>query len=370
MQAIGALKISLTTLAPEALWKQSGRLTEAGAELFTLQDRHKHNYCLGPTHEELVTKLMANISQVSYKSLPVRLYQISRKFRDEMAPRNGLLRGREFEMKDMYTFDTSEETALETYQTVCTAYDRIFDRLALPYTKVSGATGMIGGDLSHEYHYLAAIGQDSLLLCQRCGVQMNKEMAVDGQLSNVCQLSAHECELQETKGIEVGHTFYLGTKYSSIFQATYRSQDSKLIEYSMGCYGLGMTRILQAAVEKLSTETSLRWPRIIAPFQICIIPKKDGTRGDEYLALAEDLSDTLTQQRHLRGEVVIDDRMTLTIGRRQVDADRMGYPYIIVVGVKALQSESEFELIDINKGETHFMSREQLISFVGSIDTI
>ncbi|KAH9523430.1 prolyl-tRNA synthetase [Bulinus truncatus] len=371
MQAIGGQKISMTTLCPESLWKQSGRYVEAGPELFTLHDRHKNKYCLGPTHEELVTKLVASVPQMSYRYLPIKLYQITRKFRDEMAPRYGLLRGREFEMKDMYTFDTSEETALETYNLVCHAYNRIFDRIGVNYVKVSGATGIIGGDLSHEYHYVSNVGQDSILFCDRCGVRMNKELAAeDGILPSKCQLPATECELQEKNAIEVGHTFYLGTKYSSIFKATYQSQDSSIKEYSMGCFGLGMTRILQAAVEILSTENSLRWPKLLAPYQIYIIPKKDGTRGDEYLARAEEISDALTQRRHLKGEVVIDDRMSMTIGRRNLDADRMGYPYVVIIGVKALEDPAEYEVIETSKGETTFMSFDQLMSFADTVETI
>ncbi|GFR99838.1 proline--tRNA ligase [Elysia marginata] len=165
MQAIGGQKIAMTSLAPESLWQTSGRWAAAGSELFKLTDRQKHQFCLGPTHEELVTKLLANIAQVSYKQLPIKLYQITRKFRDEMAPKYGLLRGREFEMKDLYTFDSNEEKALETYNGVCVAYDKIFDRLGVPYAKVAGATGIIGGSLSHEYHYFADVGQDSVLLC-------------------------------------------------------------------------------------------------------------------------------------------------------------------------------------------------------------
>ncbi|BFZ16805.1 hypothetical protein BsWGS_19843 [Bradybaena similaris] len=371
MQAIGGQKIALTTLAREALWQKSGRWETAGAELFTLKDRQKHQFCLGPTHEELVTHLVATIAQVSYKQLPIRLYQISRKFRDEMAPKYGLLRGREFEMKDMYTFDTNKDTALETYSAVCEAYDRIFDRIGVAYVKVSGATGMIGGDLSHEYHYQTDVGQDSVLLCDRCGVKMNKELAaVDGSLPRSCQLPAAECELQEQKGIEVGHTFYLGTKYSSIFNAEYKNQDGQSTHYSMGCYGLGLTRIIQSTIEVLSTENSLRWPKLIAPHQIYIIPKKDGPRGSEYLAAAESLSDSFTERSHLRGEVIIDDRMSMTIGRRQIDADRLGYPYIVILGVKALESPALYEVIDTAKGETTFMSKDQVMALADTIETI
>ncbi|GFO18882.1 proline--tRNA ligase [Plakobranchus ocellatus] len=372
MQGIGGQKIAMTTLAPESLWQTSGRWAAAGNELFKLTDRHKHQFCLGPTHEELVTRLLANIAQISYRHLPIKLYQITRKFRDEMSPKYGLLRGREFEMKDLYTFDSSQETALETYVEVCEAYNRLFDRIGVPYVKVAGATGIIGGNLSHEYHYLAEVGQDSVLLCDRCGVQMNKELAAeDGRLPSACQMPASQCELQERKGIEVGHTFYLGTKYSNPFKAVFMDSDgSTMIDFQMGCFGLGITRILQASVEALSTETGLRWPGLIAPHQIYIIPKKDGSHSDDYLALAETLSDTLTRKHHLRGEVVIDDRMNLTIGRRQVDADRLGYPYMIILGVKALESPAQYEVVDTASKETTFMSLDQLMSFTDKLETI
>ncbi|GFR99835.1 proline--tRNA ligase [Elysia marginata] len=148
------------------------------------------------------------------------------------------------------------------------------------------------------------------------------------------------------------------------------SDGSTMIDFHMGCFGLGITRILQATVEALSTETGIRWPSLIAPHQIYIIPKKDGSRGEDYMTAAESLSDTLTQMHHLRGEVVIDDRMNLTIGRRQVDADRLGYPHTIILGVKALESPAQYEVVKTATRETTFMSLEQLMSFADQIQTI
>lgn len=372
MEAIGGEKMSMTTLAPDKLWKRTGRWDSAGAELFTLTDRHKNQFCLSPTHEELITKFVGDHRILSYRNLPLRFYQITRKFRDEIAPRKGMLRSREFEMKDMYTFDTNEETALATYETVCQAYNKIFDRIGVEYIKASGSSGIIGGDLSHEYHYKADVGQDHVLQCKRCGVAMNKELAEEnGSLAKSCELPGELCELQEFRAIEVGHAFHLGNKYSSSLNACYQDSETISHECNMGCFGLGTTRIMQAALEVLSSETNLRWPSIIAPYQVCIIPKKDGTRADEYMALAEKVSDALTMRPHLRKEVVIDNRMTLSIGRRQVDCERLGYPFILIVGKKALEeTPAQYELIDTHNGSTMFLSFDQLCDYMDNVETI
>ncbi|KAL8590358.1 hypothetical protein ACOMHN_011572, partial [Nucella lapillus] len=221
MDMVGGQKISMPTLAPDTFWKPTGRWESTGKELFKLQDREGQQFCLGPTHEELITSLIASQSPVPSQHLPQMLYQITRKFRDEMSPKHGLLRGREFEMKDMYTFDTDEQAAMETYQLICDAYCNVFDRIGVPYKKVQGSTGNIGGSLSHEFHYLADVGEDSLWLCPKCGLQVNKELAEDKSREELCQNPGEDCKLSESKGIEVGHCFYLGTKYSSVFNATY-----------------------------------------------------------------------------------------------------------------------------------------------------
>nr|KAG5710319.1 hypothetical protein BaRGS_009035 [Batillaria attramentaria] len=336
MEAAGGQKISMPTLAPAEFWKKSGRWESTGDELFTLKDRHEQEYCLGPTHEEVLTSLFAAVSPVSYRRLPQMLYQITRKFRDEMAPKHGLLRGREFEMKDMYTFDVDEQSAMRTYEAVCDAYCRIFDRIGVGYVKAQGTTGNIGGSLSHEFHYPAKVGEDTLLLCDRCGLQINKELADGVVREELCKEQGVECRLTETPAIEVGHCFYLGTKYSSVFSATYTDDAGKVRTTHMGCYGLGVTRVLQATVEVLSTERQLRWPAVIAPYQVCIIPQMEGFEEELYFQLAEEISDQLSELPGLRGEVVIDDRTQFTIGRRQYEASRLGYPYILILGKKVL----------------------------------
>ncbi|XP_014726160.1 PREDICTED: probable proline--tRNA ligase, mitochondrial [Sturnus vulgaris] len=263
MQAVGGQKLNLPSLCSAELWRASGRWDQMGPELFRLVDRHNHGYCLGPTHEEVVTALVASQSGLSYKQLPLRLYQITRKFRDEPKPRFGLLRSREFYMKDMYTFDTSEEAARRTYEQVCAAYCSLFTRLGLRFVKVQAATGSIGGTTSHEFQLPADIGEDRLLLCPQGHFAANVE-TLNGE-----QTSCPTCgeKLSETKGIEVGHTFYLGTKYSSVANA-------QLAE--MGCYGLGVTRILAASIEVLSTEDSIPWR---SPSSRTAWPERRSRRG-------------------------------------------------------------------------------------------
>uniref|UniRef100_A0A8D0FGM8 Probable proline--tRNA ligase, mitochondrial n=1 Tax=Strix occidentalis caurina TaxID=311401 RepID=A0A8D0FGM8_STROC len=277
MQAVAGQKLNMPSLSSAELWRASGRWDGMGTELFRLADRHGKDYCLGPTHEEAVTELVAAQSNLSYKQLPLRLYQVTRKFRDEPKPRFGLLRSREFYMKDMYTFDASEEAARQTYDLVCDAYRSLFNRLGLPFVKVRAATGSIGGTVSHEFQLPADVGEDRLVLCPAGHFAANVETL------NREQMSCPTCgeKLTQTRGIEVGHTFYLGTKYSSVSNAVFYSPENKPQLAEMGCYGLGITRILAASIEVLSTEDSIRWPSLIAPYQLCFIPPKRGSKEEE-----------------------------------------------------------------------------------------
>ncbi|XP_033885494.3 probable proline--tRNA ligase, mitochondrial [Acipenser ruthenus] len=366
MRAIGGQKLNMPSLCAADLWKRSERWDLMGKELFRLRDRHNGEYCLGPTHEEAVTELIASLGSLSYRQLPLLLYQITRKFRDEPKPRFGLLRGREFYMKDMYTFDVSEEAARQTYDTVCQAYCHLFERLGLSFVKVRADTGSIGGKLSHEFQLPADIGEDRLLICANCSFSANVETVQAGEAD------CPEChgKLTETKGIEVGHTFYLGTKYSSIFSASYNTPQNKPAVMEMGCFGLGVTRILAASIEVLSTEDSIRWPALLAPYQVCILPPKKGSKEEEAAGLVEALYDGLGEAvPALRGEVLLDDRTQLTIGKRLKDASRLGYPYVIVAGRRILEDQPHFEVCCQNTGKTVFLTREGIFDFLSNIQT-
>ncbi|XP_060087855.1 probable proline--tRNA ligase, mitochondrial [Heteronotia binoei] len=364
MQIIGGQKVNMPTLCSAKLWRASGRWELMGTELLRLTDRHGQEYCLGPTHEEAITDLVASRGWLSYKELPLLLYQITRKFRDEPKPRFGLLRGREFYMKDMYTFDASEEAARNTYALVCNAYCNIFNSLGLRFVKVQAATGSIGGTMSHEFQLPADIGEDKLMTCTNCDFSVNVELIPsDQRYCSVCK-----GELIETKGIEVGHTFFLGTKYSSVFNATLQTSQGKLAPAEMGCYGLGVTRILAAAIEVLSTEDAIHWPSLIAPYQVCFIPPKKGSKEEKATELLEGLYDCVAEAvPRLKEEIVFDDRIHLTIGKRLKDAKKLGYPYVIIGGKKALDEPSLFEVWNQNTGENLFLTREAIIDLLSKV---
>ncbi|KAM9848291.1 putative proline--tRNA ligase, mitochondrial [Aulostomus maculatus] len=368
MQDIGGQKLDMPSLCSADLWKTSGRWDLMGKELFRLKDRHGADYCLGPTHEEVVTTLVAHQSTLSHRQLPLLLYQITRKFRDEPNPKFGLLRGREFYMKDMYSFDVSEEAAYQTYESVCQAYHRVFTRLGLRCHQVQADTGNIGGKLSHEFQLPADIGEDRLLVCGSCSFSANVETMPSGRTDcPLCKTGT----LVECKGIEVGHTFYLGKKYSDVFNANFITAQAKPMVAEMGCFGLGVTRILAAAIEVMSTDESIRWPGLLAPYQVCVLPPKKGSKAGEASGLATELFHTLGETLpNLRGEVILDDRTQMTIGKRMKDASRLGHPYVVVVGQSALEATPRFEVTCQQTNETMFLSTDGLLDLLGRVETV
>ncbi|TNN28725.1 putative proline--tRNA ligase, mitochondrial [Liparis tanakae] len=369
MQAIGGQKLDMPSLCSAHLWKTSERWDLMGKELFRLKDRHGAEYCLGPTHEEAVTTLVAHQTTLSYRQLPLLLYQVTRKFRDEPKPKFGLLRGREFYMKDMYSFDADEAAARRTYDSVCRAYAALFARLGLRCVQVQADTGNIGGKLSHEFQLPADVGEDRLLVCGRCSFAANVETLPAGGAD--CPRCGGAAALAESKGIEVGHTFYLGEKYSRVFGAAFSNAQNKPAVAQMGCYGLGVTRILAAAVEVLSTEDGIRWPGLLAPYQVCVLPPKKGSKVDDAAAVAEELVRALGEAGpNMRGEVVLDDRTHMTIGKRLKDAAGLGYPYVVVVGGGALEDTPRFEVICQETSETTFLSKDALLDLLGRVETV
>ncbi|XP_071448881.1 probable proline--tRNA ligase, mitochondrial isoform X2 [Hetaerina americana] len=308
MAKLNAQKVLLPALTDAKLWIKSGRWQTAGAELFKMKDRHSKEYILSPTHEEAIAALVASISPVSHHKLPIRMYQISSKFRDEKKSRFGMIRGKEFIMKDLYTFDQTLPAAKNTYAEVCQAYDKIFGAIGVSYAKVIGDNGIMGGSLSHEYHFLTKIGEDSLMLCDTCKYGANKEV-FEGENCPSCKNG----KIQEKHGIEVGHTFVLGSSYSAPLDATFMDSDGKANPLEMGSYGLGMTRILAAAIESLSPADEIRWPLVLTPYTVCIITPKDGSKEEAASQTAYKLYNDLNSINSLRGDVIIDDRGSLTI---------------------------------------------------------
>ena len=470
MNRAGALEVFMPAIVPAELWQESKRWEQYGPELLRLKDRKQAEYCVGPTHEEVVVDLVRKDVK-SYKQLPINLYQIQTKFRDEMRPRAGLMRGREFVMKDAYSFDASVEGAHLTYRGMYDAYQRIFTRMGLDFRAVEADTGNIGGSMSHEFQVLAETGEDAIVSCDTCNFAANVEKAplrqpepvqpsaagawqvvdtpgaksiesvckmlgckpeqlikavlymaddqpavafVRGdrevneikvkQVLGVAQLHLADAEwfakttglppgylgpielgtqvkavldqeilamesavaganqkqkhiqgivpsrdlmglpvadlrlavqgdpcprctglLRAFKGIEVGHVFYLGVKYSKAMDATFVAESGELKPFEMGCYGIGVTRILAASIEQNHDQRGICWPVPLAPFEVAVIDlQPDGK-------LAEELYDQLRAENV---DVLLDDRDERA-GVKFNDADLIGYPLQIVVGKKA-----------------------------------
>ncbi|XP_020814342.1 probable proline--tRNA ligase, mitochondrial isoform X1 [Drosophila serrata] len=353
MGLAGGQKISLPILTSTQLWKKTGRLEGDISEFYMVRDRSGKQFLMSPTHEEAVTAMLATTSPISYRQLPLRLYQIGPKFRDELKSRFGLMRAKEFLMKDMYTFDVSEETATRTYATVSAAYDRLFQQLEVPFVKVNAATGMMGGSLSHEYHYISPVGEDTLLQCSSCGFAGNSEVLETSlQESPTSCPSCKSTSLSTVRGVEVAHTFLLGDKYSKPLGATFLNTSGKPQSLVMGCYGIGITRIIAAALEVLSTDQELRWPKLLAPYDVCLIGPKQGSKEQQPAEAIE--NELLGNIGELCGhqELLHDDRKELTIGKRLLEAKRLGHPLTVVVGAKAVQPEAPKLEVHLSDGDS------------------
>ncbi|EWC44363.1 hypothetical protein DRE_01189 [Drechslerella stenobrocha 248] len=551
MRAIGASKVALPSISSQSLWKKTGRMDKMGKELFQFEDRNGTKYLLGPTHEEEITTLVSS-TVTSYKQLPLRVYQTTRKYRDERRPRAGLLRGREFVMKDLYTFDSSYESAMVTYDSVIGAYKSIFDELAIPYLLAEADSGNMGGNLSHEYHCPCNTGEDTILTCtstaedgdsRPCSYSANTECAenlpvqpgrwltkgtkawygvsrdrkvlikayypghvrlathppgetalgeewfkreidpraiqkvvgdegggietgmeeasalnaweenftswtdtlddktgqvkegetysriiklYDGHLlggdggAKFSTFSDHEadfgaesssmitkffsekkiptiiktgmkskeaedeedpmflckpiagdlcprCEkgtLETTTTTELGHTFYLGTRYSRPLKATVGTVDENgvqsQVDMQMGCYGIGVTRLIAATAEAMKDEKGLRWPTAVAPYSVIVVytGKKDG--GERIKLEAETIYDEIIGEGsgRLEGDVVLDDREE-SVARKMTEADLVGYSSVVVLG-KKYEESGLIEVQDRMRGEKHVVSRHEL----------
>lgn len=499
MDRAGGQELLMPIVQPAEIWQQSGRWDVYGEEMFRLQDRHKRHFCLGPTHEEMITTLV-HADVRSYRQLPLLLYQIENKFRDEIRPRFGLMRGREFIMKDLYSFDRDEDGLSVSYQKMYDAYTRIFTRCGLQFRPVEADSGAIGGSGSHEFMAIAAAGEASIVYCDACHYAANVEKAplaaieaapqesqplvlaaTPGQ-KTIAQVAdffhvpadrliktlayqteqglvlalvrgdheVNEVKLQNTlgclslkladadavrslgsepgflgpvgshgvrivadatvmrmhngicganapdkhylhvdpqrdftvdvvadirliqagdpcphcgapvkaaRGIEVGQVFKLHTKYSEILHATFIDEDGQEKPMVMGCYGIGISRTMAAAIEQHHDEHGIIWPVAIAPYHVLVVPVSD--KNEDQMALAERVYQELTAAGV---EVVLDDRAERA-GSKFKDADLIGYPLRITIGPKAVQ-EHCVEIKERASGRSAFWPLDTYIAQV------
>lgn len=346
---IGCSELLMPSLQSKDLWVESGRWDAYGKELMRLSDRHDREFCLGPTHEEVITSIVRDHVK-SYKNLPIALYQIQTKFRDEFRPRFGLMRGREFIMKDLYTFSSTQEDLDEWYLKVRKAYQNILDRLDLKYRIVRADSGNIGGKNSEEFMVLCDIGEDTIAYSDESEFACNVELM---DLKEGDPSPDGKGTIKLAKGIEAGHIFKLGTKYSEPMKCVFVDKDGKSKPIIMGCYGIGVSRLLMAVLEQHYRDDKAVWPEEISPFEIHIIPlDKEGT-------LAYDKALEVLQKLEAKGyDCLFDDRGE-SPGSKFKDADLIGIRNRIVVGRKA--SEGIFEYKNLANDNTIEVTLDDLM---------
>ncbi len=336
MDRAGALEVLLPALQPAELWKRSGRYEAMGPEMVRFKDRHGKEMVLGPTHEEVITSLVAGEIR-SYRDLPKTLYQIQVKFRDEPRPRFGVIRSCEFLMKDAYSFDRDEAGLEANYRKMFEAYRRIFTRCGLEALPVEAETGVMGGKDSHEFMVLASSGEDTVVRCSSCAYAASKDRAAADLSRGPAQGDpCPKCgkPLRLLAAIEVGHIFKLGTKYSTGLEATFLDEDGKTKPFIMGCYGIGVTRILAAVIESHHDEAGIRWPVSLAPYSVVIVPIQMAhpPTKEAAQALYSDLSQA--------GVAALLDDREVSAGVKMKDADLIGFPIRILLSEKRLRQSS------------------------------
>lgn len=344
MDLIGGQEVFLPSLHPKANWEATGRWSALDV-LFKIKSQHGYEYALGPTHEEIITPLAQGVIS-SYKDLPLAVYQIQTKFRDEPRAKSGLLRGREFRMKDLYSFHTNSEDLKNYYdETVAPAYKKIFERMGLNalYTEASGGTF---SKFSHEYQVEIENGEDVIYVCEKCSLAKNKEVYEEGAECTNCGKTTW----RETKASEVGNIFKLETKYSSAFNLNYTDQDGSKKPVIMGCYGIGTSRLVGVIVEKFHDDKGIVWPLAVAPFKVHLI----GLKG------AEEQAEKVYKNLQTSGvEVLYDDRDT-SAGSKFADADLIGIPYRVVISPKTVEKES-VEVKQRNEDKTKFVKINEIV---------
>ena len=337
MDNSGAQEVLMPMVQPKELWNETNRWEKMGPELLRIQDRHERDFCLGPTHEEVITDLIRN-NVKSYKELPLNIYQIQTKFRDEVRPRYGVMRGREFLMKDSYSFNIDEACLEETYLAMRNTYKKVLERMGLEYKIVSADSGAIGGDASEEFHVLAETGEDTIAVSNSSEYAINTEVLLK-EGDDISSLEGKPSPdgkgiIEIKKGIEVGHIFQLGKVYAEDMKANVLNNEGKASTLYMGCYGIGVSRLVAATIEQNNDEKGILWPQSVAPFDINIIAI--GFQKDEKIAKASNsLYKELTNMGY---DVLLDDRKD-GYGTKIKDSELIGIPLNIIIGKQFIEKE-------------------------------
>lgn len=352
MDAIGGQEMHMPTLQDPSLWKQSDRWDDDKVDVwFKTELKAGGEVGLAWTHEEVLTNIMRHYVS-SYKDLPKFPYQIQTKFRNEMRAKSGIMRTREFWMKDLYSFCATEEEHTAFYEACAEAYMRIFNRLGIgDKTYRTFASGGAFTKFSHEFQTLAEAGEDIVYVNEAKGIAVNEEVLEEADLS---ELGVTKDELEKRKSIEVGNIFSLGTKFSEALGLTYKNEAGEAVPVIMGSYGIGPARAMGTIVDLLSDEKGIIWPAEVAPYQVHLI----GLNLDS--SEVADFADGIYSALKKRGVAVLfDDRVEARAGEKFADADLLGMPYRVVVSKKT-KEEGQFEVVERMNGEVSFVSEADL----------
>ncbi|MEA1956402.1 MAG: proline--tRNA ligase [Campylobacterota bacterium] len=336
----GCNEVQLSFVTPVNLWERSGRADTMGKEMLRISDRHDNDFVLSPTNEEAMVELVKN-RVTSYKDLPLNLYQINTKFRDEARPRYGLLRGREFLMKDGYSFHASKEDMIREFNLMEETYKKIFARLGLDFRVVQADSGAIGGTGSKEFHVLADSGEDTIVVCESCDYganietifqtqeeidALNEKSYEELQTKSIDEKCSCGANLSFKKGIEVGHIFQLGETYSSALDAKFNDENGRAKPFEMATFGIGVSRLVASVIEQNHDENGCIWTKNTAPYSVNIMISN----------IKDEAQNTLGEELYLKllgenVEVLLDDRKE-RFGFKMKDAELIGFPYTIIIG--------------------------------------
>ena len=365
----GCNHLLMPTLQPTDLWKESGRYDALGKEMLRFPDRADRELLYSPTNEEMIVDIFRSYVR-SYKSLPLTLYQIQWKFRDEVRPRFGVMRGREFLMKDAYSFHETVEDAVREYWKMYDVYHAIFKRMGLQTIAVSAETGAIGGDLSHEFHVLAETGESAVYYDKKFDDLREGKLELSGDEQRKLYAAADEkhvadsCpipadQLRTARGIEVGQVFFLGNKYSKAMNVSIPNAAGVTFTPEMGCYGIGVSRLVGAIIEASHDDNGIIWPESVAPFKVGLINLRVGD------AKCDDLCQTLYNTLESKGVSVLYDDTDDRAGAKFASMDLIGLPWQLTVGPKGAE-RGVVELKNRKTGEKLELSSEDAITKIHS----
>jgi len=369
----GALEVLMPTIQSAELWEESGRYDDYGKEMLRIEDRHGRAMLYGPTNEEMITDIFRREVK-SYKDLPKNLYHIQWKFRDEIRPRFGVMRGREFLMKDAYSFDLTKEEAVQSYNAMFVAYLRTFDRLGLKAIPMKADTGPIGGDLSHEFLVIAETGESEVfyhkdfdameapIAAERSADELQEVVtkwttpyAATDEMHDPANCEADEASLVNGRGIEVGHIFYFGDKYSKPMGASVQSAEGGNVDVHMGSYGIGVSRLVGGIIEASHDENGIIWPESVAPFKLGLMNL--GAKKEDCVAFCDKL---YTDLQAAGVEVLYDDTQG-GAGAKFANMDLIGLPWQAALGPRGL-ANGVVELKNRKTGEREEVSAEELVA--------